>query len=87
MIFLLKKVKMSLSKLLLAAGNASKKSDLSYKHGAVISTKDGNIVASGCNNSRTKHGSHINCSTHAEMDVIDAFSSRFLKGKNIQCLL
>lgn len=78
---------MSLYKLLLAAGDASKNSDLSYKHGAVIATKDGNIVASGFNNSRTKHGSHINCSTHAEMAVVDVFSSRFLRGKNIQCLL
>lgn len=78
---------MSISNLLNSAAIVSQNSDLSYKHGAIITTKNGKIVASGCNHSRTKHGNHITCSTHAEMDVVSDFSSRFLKSKNPQCLL
>jgi len=47
----------------------AKKSQLTFKHGAVF-VKGGKIIATGHNSSRSKRGREIETCTHAEIDVL-----------------
>ena len=74
------------SRLLNMAGDASKKSDLSYTHGCII-TKSGKKVIEGYNHNRSYSKGFCCCSFHAELHAIKRWHSTFLRGKKIRCFL
>lgn len=78
-------------KLLNLAGQAAvngkeKNSQMIFTHGAIIS-KGGKKVCEGYNHKRSYSRGKLHCSFHAEMDVINKWSSIFLKGNNKSCFL
>ena len=56
------------------------KSECNYKHGAII-TKNGKILARGCNTHRTKFLDKLDYCQHAEMAAITRFISNTVKKK------
>jgi deoxycytidylate deaminase len=61
------------------AANESRKSNLCYKHGAIICQGNKKICAGYNNNSRTSYRKNICCSIHAEMDTVTRFLNSFIK--------
>lgn len=65
------------------ASEEANKSELNYKHGAVI-TKNGKKICGGFNHSRSYFNRSLCCSTHAERHVCKKMLTLCLKGKKIK---
>jgi tRNA(Arg) A34 adenosine deaminase TadA len=74
------------SRLLNMAGDVSKKSNLNYTHGCII-TKNGKKVIEGYNHNRSYSKGFVCCSFHAELHAMKRWYSTFLRGKKIRCFL
>lgn len=61
------------------AAEESRKSNLGYKHGAIIYQGKKKICAGYNMNSRTIYRNNICCSIHAEMDTVTRFLNSFMK--------
>eukprot|EP01115_Flamella_aegyptia_P004001 TRINITY_DN177_c0_g1_i2.p1 TRINITY_DN177_c0_g1~~TRINITY_DN177_c0_g1_i2.p1 ORF type:complete len:76 (+),score=5.25 TRINITY_DN177_c0_g1_i2:63-290(+) len=66
---------MKIEKYLKEAQQEAEKSDMNFRHGAVI-VKGGKILSRGHNQSRTRINHSTYCSTHAEMHSMSCFESR-----------
>ena len=69
----------SMSRLASLAAAQSRKSDLGYKHGAIIYQGKKKICAGYNMNTRTAYRRNLCCSIHAEMDTVTRFLNSFLK--------
>tara|TARA_B100000795_G_C22770612_1_gene427694 strand:- start:378 stop:863 length:486 start_codon:yes stop_codon:yes gene_type:complete len=63
-----------------ALNGKEKNSQMSFTHGAIIS-KGGKKVCEGYNHKRSYSKGKLQCSFHAEIDVINKWESIFIKGK------
>ena len=69
----------SMARLACLAANESYKSQLGYKHGAIIYRGKKKICAGHNMNTRTTYRKNLCCSIHAEMDTVTRFLNSFLK--------
>jgi len=61
------------------AANESQKSELEFKHGAIIFQGRKKICAGFNHNNRTTYRGNICCSLHAEMDTVVRFLNSYIK--------